>query len=349
MWSRTKKADKAAELAKDKDLDKQPVKESKADESTETTPAAEAVDSATVAAIQEASPADAAASPAPASTLHATATGDGAGGPQPAATASSTAKDVKDEAAAAADKGKKGGWFGFKGKTEAKKEAAVSDADKKDKAVAASPPDADASTTAAADASKVASPAPGDTNKIASSISWKMSKSKDDSSRSKSKDDGSKPKVDAKSKDDAKRGSPATTKTDKDKSQAEAGDSSDDEAAGTADADKGKTEISLSQRLDMNAQLASNLWKRDTAGGSKWDERYVVLKDGFLLYYDKQKTPMAVFNMHPKVRVTMHALRAWLCAWRCPSASHSNCHILVVVGSCSTRWCRRGNSAGWTD
>ena len=43
----------------------------------------------------------------------------------------------------------------------------------------------------------------------------------------------------------------------------------------------------LSTRLDVDAQLMGDLWKKDTAGTSRWAERFFVLKDGFLLYYDK--------------------------------------------------------------
>lgn len=43
----------------------------------------------------------------------------------------------------------------------------------------------------------------------------------------------------------------------------------------------------LSTRLDVDAQLMGDLWKKDTAGTARWAERFFVLKDGFLLYYDK--------------------------------------------------------------
>ena len=43
----------------------------------------------------------------------------------------------------------------------------------------------------------------------------------------------------------------------------------------------------LSTRLDVDAQLMGDLWKKDTAGTARWSERFFVLKDGFLLYYEK--------------------------------------------------------------
>jgi hypothetical protein len=57
----------------------------------------------------------------------------------------------------------------------------------------------------------------------------------------------------------------------------------------------------LSERIDVELQMAGNLWKKDTAGSSSWNVRYFVIKDGFLLYYPEAKTPMMTFNMHPKV------------------------------------------------
>lgn len=56
----------------------------------------------------------------------------------------------------------------------------------------------------------------------------------------------------------------------------------------------------LSERLDIEMQMAGSLWKKDTAGSSSWKERYFILKDGYLLYYTEPKSSMMVFDMHPK-------------------------------------------------
>jgi PH domain len=61
----------------------------------------------------------------------------------------------------------------------------------------------------------------------------------------------------------------------------------------------------VSERLDVDTQMKGHLWKRDTSGTSSWKLRYVVVKDGFLLYYPEQKEndaslSMVTFDMHPK-------------------------------------------------
>lgn len=61
----------------------------------------------------------------------------------------------------------------------------------------------------------------------------------------------------------------------------------------------------ISQRLDVTYQLGSNLWKRDTTG-SGWNERFVMIKDSMLLYYEKQKGgAMMKWDMHPKGVVSL--------------------------------------------
>jgi hypothetical protein len=70
---------------------------------------------------------------------------------------------------------------------------------------------------------------------------------------------------------------------------------------------------SMSMRLDVETQMAGNLWKRDTAGSSTWTQRYFVLKDGFLLYYQERRTPMVTFDMHPKGVVPLDGVEIGEC------------------------------------
>ena len=43
----------------------------------------------------------------------------------------------------------------------------------------------------------------------------------------------------------------------------------------------------------------------DTSGGNKWTERYFVVKDSFLLYYEHKESSVTAFDMHPKGAVPL--------------------------------------------
>lgn len=57
------------------------------------------------------------------------------------------------------------------------------------------------------------------------------------------------------------------------------------------------------ERVDVDHQLVGNLWKKATSGKNSWTRRFVVLKDGFLMWYpERKKEQFHIFDLHPKVR-----------------------------------------------